>query len=154
MAKDQIPNSSPTILPPRLVRINESVNDDLECSLHFLPKPLMREFGHVFNDEHLKFGDASSSGDAATSDAESCTRLKLLAIPTNQRAREDLVAVGDHVEEEKDRLLNVVSCVSKASLESLCVVYSRIFHCSRHEIPILVNQNLVSQLWKICVRTN
>ena len=34
--------------------------------------------------------------------------MRLLAIPTNQRAREDLVAVGEHIEEEKDRLLNVV----------------------------------------------
>ena len=30
-----------------------------------------------------------------------------MAIPTNQRAREDLVNVGDHIEYEKDRLLNV-----------------------------------------------
>lgn len=83
------------------MRINESKDDDLECSLHYLPKPLLREFGHVFNDEHLKFGDGSlnsSGGD-----------LSLLAVPTNQRAREDLVAVGDHIEAEKDRLLNVVS---------------------------------------------
>jgi hypothetical protein len=34
--------------------------------------------------------------------------LELLAIPTNQQARRDLVAVGDDVEQEKDRLLNVV----------------------------------------------
>jgi hypothetical protein len=34
--------------------------------------------------------------------------LELLAIPTNQRAKEDLVAVGEHIEREKDRLLNVV----------------------------------------------
>jgi hypothetical protein len=63
----------------------------------------MREFGHVFNDEYLKFTTAelsTSSGDAS---------LRLMAIPTNQRAREDLVAVGDHIEQEKDRLLNVVS---------------------------------------------
>jgi len=33
----------------------------------------------------------------------------LLAIPTNQMARHDLVAIGDHIEAEKDRLLNVVS---------------------------------------------
>jgi hypothetical protein len=34
--------------------------------------------------------------------------LELLAIPTNQQARHDLVAVGDEIEEEKDRLLNCV----------------------------------------------
>ena len=31
---------------------------------------------------------------------------EVFAIPTNQKAREDLVAVGDHIELEKDRLLN------------------------------------------------
>ena len=35
-------------------------------------------------------------------------QFELLAIPTNQQARRDLVAVGDDVELEKDRLLNVV----------------------------------------------
>jgi hypothetical protein len=81
--------------------MNASTNDDLECSLHYLPKPLMREFGHVFNDQYLKFGD--QAGDSPS---------RLLAIPTNQRAREDLVCVGDHIEREKDRLLNVVSVCS------------------------------------------
>lgn len=93
--------SSSTLLPPRLVRMNASTNDDLECSLHYLPKPLIREFSHVFNDQYLKFGD--QAGDSP---------LRLLAIPTNQRAREDLVAVGEHIEREKDRLLNVVSVCS------------------------------------------
>ncbi len=96
--------TSSTLLPPRLVRTDHSTDDDLECSLHYLPKPLIREFGHVFNDDYLKFTAADlspSSGDK--------TSLRLLAIPTNQRAREDLVAVGDHIEQEKDRLLNVVS---------------------------------------------
>jgi hypothetical protein len=40
--------------------------------------------------------------------------MELLAIPTNQKAREDLVAIGDHIEKEKDRLLNVVSYVKRA----------------------------------------
>lgn len=101
-------DTSSTLVPPRLVRIDESTNDDLECSLHYLPKPLLREFGHVFNDEYLKF-DTSSGGDVAMSAAAAGSSSRLLAIPTNQRAREDLVAVGDHIEEEKDRLLNVVS---------------------------------------------
>lgn len=107
MSSAQQPSSetSSTLLPPRLVRTDASIDDDLECSLHYLPKPLMREFGHVFNDEHLRFGDGSSSDDPSA--------LRLLAIPTNQRAREDLVAVGDHIEREKDRLLNVVSAFGK-----------------------------------------
>ncbi len=108
--------AQPTIIPPRLVRINDSTDDDLECSLHYLPKPLLREFGHVFSDEHLKFGDGSLISNGGD--------LALLAVPTNQRAREDLVAVGDHIETEKDRLLNVVSysyCLNILSLGTLII---------------------------------
>ena len=107
MANNQASDTSSTLLSPRLVRMDKSTNDDLECSLHCLPKQLMREFKHVFNDEYLKFGD--SSGDAVMADVSGNSSLRLLAIPTNQRAREDLVGVGDHIEQEKDRLLNVVS---------------------------------------------
>mmetsp|Transcript_28295 Transcript_28295/g.59774 ORF Transcript_28295/g.59774 Transcript_28295/m.59774 type:complete len:206 (+) Transcript_28295:153-770(+) len=109
--------TSSTLVPPRLVRLDKSTDDDLECSLHLLPKPLMREFGHVFNDEYLKFRD--NSGDAAMSDAGNDSTLRLLAIPTNQRAREDLVAVGDHIEQEKDRLLNVFMSFGKYICEQL-----------------------------------
>jgi len=98
-------DTSSTLLPPRLVRMDQSTDDDLECSLHYLPKPLMREFGHVFNEEYLQ----STAADLSTT--SSGENLRLLAIPTNQRAREDLVAVGDHIEQEKDRLLNVVSII-------------------------------------------
>ena len=110
MANNQASETSSTLLPPRLVRMDTSTNDDLECSLHYLPKPLMREFGHVFNDEYLKFGDGSGDTEMADISAGD-TSLRLLAIPTNQKAREDLVAVGDHIEQEKDRLLNVVSSI-------------------------------------------
>jgi hypothetical protein len=97
-----------TIVPPRLVKMDTSMNDELECSLHYLPKPLMREFSHVFNDEYLKFSD-SDTMDTDMSSNDTSTSIRLLAIPTNQHAKEDLVAVGDHIEQEKDRLLNVVS---------------------------------------------
>ena len=97
-----------TVIPPRVVRFTSSIDDELECSLHFLPKPLMREFSHVFNDSYLRFHDDSDMG----VDGNNSSELRLLAIPTNQRAREDLVAVGDHIEAEKDRLLNVVSYAS------------------------------------------
>lgn len=90
-----------TLLPPKLVAPpscntskKEQVNA-LECSVHTLPKPLLREFHHVFGNQYLIDGAEEQK--------------ELLAIPTNQRARQDLVAVGDHIEEEKDRLLNVVS---------------------------------------------
>ena len=98
-----------TIVPPRLVKMDTAMNDELECSLHYLPKPLMREFSHVFNDEYLKFGDSDAMDTDMSSSNDTSTSLRLLAIPTNQHAKEDLVAVGDHIEQEKDRLLNVVS---------------------------------------------
>ena len=89
-----------TVVPPRLVTQVPGSADALECSLHTLPKPLMREFRHVFADKYLEHRPDS----AATAEEP-----QILAIPTNQHAREDLVATGDHVEAEKDRLLNVVS---------------------------------------------
>jgi hypothetical protein len=71
--------------------------DGIECSVHTLPKPLLREFRHVFADKYLMVDGMSQNG------------LELLALPTNQHAMEDLVAIGEHIEREKDRLLNVVS---------------------------------------------
>lgn len=87
--------TSSMLLPPRLLSQKADSSDGLECSVHTLPKPLMREFHHVFGDQYLHVGAGG----------------ELLAIPTNQRAREDLVAIGDHIEHEKDRLLNVVRFV-------------------------------------------
>lgn len=107
-------SSSSTIVPPRLVRMDTSTNDDLECSLHYLPKPLLREFGHVFNDQYIKFGAQDASGNDTQSQ-----QLVLLAIPTNQKAREDLVAVGEHIESEKDRLLNVFITFGKYLCDEL-----------------------------------
>lgn len=69
--------------------------------MHTLPKALMREFRHVFGDSYLH-PDQDDSGDMKVDD-----NRDLLAIPTNQRARQDLVAIGDEIEAEKDRLLNV-----------------------------------------------
>lgn len=100
-ADNPVFDTSSVLLPPRLVRTDNSTDDNLECSLHYLPKPLLREFGHVFHDEYLKFHSPKSLEDTLT----------LMAIPTNQRAREDLVAVGEHIEQEKDRLLNVVGAL-------------------------------------------
>ena len=88
-------STSSTLLPPRLVAQKAGSSDSLESSVHTLPKPLYREFNHVFGDQYLVENEANDK--------------ELLAIPTNQRAREDLVAIGDHIEQEKDRLLNVVS---------------------------------------------
>jgi hypothetical protein len=87
---------------------NVDGNDGIECSVHTLPKPLLREFRHVFGDTYVS----------------SCHNLscEIIAIPTNQKAREDLVAVGDHIEKEKDRLLHVVRDYSV--IDSLCVYLS------------------------------
>mmetsp|Transcript_14771 Transcript_14771/g.27792 ORF Transcript_14771/g.27792 Transcript_14771/m.27792 type:complete len:201 (-) Transcript_14771:1945-2547(-) len=94
-----------TLLPPRLLVRIEGGTDGLECSVHDLPKTLLREFRHVFQDEYLKCPLPMSTVIVKT---ESTTEPSvLIAIPTNQKAREDLVAVGTHIEKEKDRLLNV-----------------------------------------------
>lgn len=91
--------TSSMILPTRLLLPKNGSDDSIECSVHTLPKPLQREFRHVFGDAYLETGADSLHLQL------SC---EILAIPTNQRAREDLVAVGDHIESEKDRLLHVV----------------------------------------------
>lgn len=58
-----------------------------QVSLHTCPRALFRELRHVFPGVDL----------------EAC-----LAVPTSQKADMDLVAMGDTVETEKDRLLNSV----------------------------------------------
>jgi hypothetical protein len=89
------------LLAPQLAILRPTrPTDPLECSVHTLPKPLLREFHHVFGENHLL--SISQMSDST---------LELLAIPTNQQARQDLVCVGDDVELEKDRLLNVVRCL-------------------------------------------
>ena len=121
-----------TILPSRLVHIpadQQPENDNIECSLHYLPKQLLREFNHVFNEEYLKFSSVSESSGTAMDvdmadgigDNSNNGGLRLLAIPTNQRARADLVAVGDHIEQEKDRLLNVVSMCYFCIRSCICI---------------------------------
>lgn len=100
-------SASSVLYPPRLIYLYETTSsNDLECSIHTLPKPLLREFQHVFGDHYLLKSSASAS-DTAGLNGNDSDNLDLLAIPTNQRAREDLVNVGDHIEYEKDRLLNV-----------------------------------------------
>jgi hypothetical protein len=89
--------TSSTILEPRLVSQVSTSSDLIECSVHNLPKPLLREFRHVFGENYLRDLDSMEHD-----------HWEILAIPTNQQAREDLVAVGDPIEFEKDRLLNVV----------------------------------------------
>ena len=114
-------NNSSIILEPKLAARSQRKDDPLEVSLHTLPKPLLREFRHVFAENYLSLPSSSSENratmmmdeednDATTNNNNN--QLELLAIPTNQQARQDLVAVGDEIEKEKDRLLNVVSSKS------------------------------------------
>jgi hypothetical protein len=111
-----------TIVEPRMACRSGKTEDPIECSLHVLPKQLQREFQHVFGDKYLDikertdnaYGqqrpDTATDGDCSMgiSEPSSSSPLELLAIPTNQRARHDLVAIGDEIELEKDRLLNCV----------------------------------------------
>ena len=94
-----MPTSQSTVLEPQLACRRDIKEDPIECSLHTLPKPLLREFQHVFGEKYLEENDSMDTSNG---------NLELLAIPTNQQARHDLVAVGDEIEEEKDRLLNCV----------------------------------------------
>ncbi|GAX24536.1 hypothetical protein FisN_18Lh089 [Fistulifera solaris] len=84
--------TSSTLWGPYSLQLNPSTSP-LEVSMHTLPKPLLREFHHVFPEENLTLPAD-----------ETC---EFLAIPTNQHAVEDLVAIGDKIEQEKDRCLNV-----------------------------------------------
>jgi hypothetical protein len=95
-----MPLTSSTILDPQLSSRAGKQDDPIECSVHTLPKPLMKEFLHVFGETYLP--DRMQEEDNNDHDME------LLAIPTNQQARKDLVGVGEEIEQEKDRLLNVV----------------------------------------------
>jgi hypothetical protein len=97
-----------TILDPRLACRSGKKEDPIECSLHTLPKPLLREFQHVFGEKYLGNSGSRDGDSMMIADDESSSNLELLAIPTNQQARHDLVGVGDEIEEEKDRLLNCV----------------------------------------------
>eukprot|EP00558_Chaetoceros_sp_UNC1202_P007882 CAMPEP_0197245396 /NCGR_PEP_ID=MMETSP1429-20130617/10199_1 /TAXON_ID=49237 /ORGANISM="Chaetoceros sp., Strain UNC1202" /LENGTH=194 /DNA_ID=CAMNT_0042705881 /DNA_START=53 /DNA_END=637 /DNA_ORIENTATION=+ len=103
-----------TIVPTRMLVQEPGTNDGLECSVHNLPKPLLREFRHVFQDEYLKRPNADGGTQFNSTEA-----LELIAIPTNQRAREDLVAIGDHIEQEKDRLLNVFIAFGRDICENI-----------------------------------
>ncbi len=106
-----------TVVPPRILVQNDGSKDGIECSVHTLPKPLLREFRHVFHDTYLRRPEEMAVDTNATSTSGNDGKeLSLIAIPTNQKAREDLVAVGDHIEREKDRLLNVVRKTSTFSL--------------------------------------
>ena len=113
------PNS--TLLPPMMASLSWKKEDPIECSVHTLPKPLMREFIHVFgekyhdNDDFMRDTNGGAGDDATSGDSG----MELLAIPTNQQARQDLVAVGEEIEFEKDRLLNVFLDFGKDLCEKL-----------------------------------
>ena len=128
-----MPQPVSTIVEPRLACRSGRKEDPIECSLHTLPKPLVREFQHVFGDKYLssnRNGDGDDTmGGVGLSSSMSTSPLEMLAIPTNQHARHDLVAIGDHIEAEKDRLLNCVRILSHYmhSLEDLFQTHLRCF---------------------------
>ena len=108
------------MMEPKLVSKFPNSGDALEVSVHTLPKPLLREFHHVFAEKYLDPNHATTASQQQQNHGAapgSQAPVELLAIPTNQRARMDLVQIGDHVEDEKDRLLNTVR--GHASLSSI-----------------------------------
>lgn len=94
--------------PKQLTRLDDDGSDVVEVSLHTLPRPLQREFNHVFDERNLSLDGIDESS------------AEFLAIPTNQQAMEDLVGVGDKVEAEKDRLLNVFMSFAKSFCQKIC----------------------------------
>eukprot|EP00527_Entomoneis_sp_CCMP2396_P002594 CAMPEP_0198141640 /NCGR_PEP_ID=MMETSP1443-20131203/4616_1 /TAXON_ID=186043 /ORGANISM="Entomoneis sp., Strain CCMP2396" /LENGTH=212 /DNA_ID=CAMNT_0043804447 /DNA_START=41 /DNA_END=679 /DNA_ORIENTATION=+ len=90
----------------------------VEVSVHTLPRQLQREFQHVFDERNLNL---ESIVQQHTPEKEQLLGgpLEFLVIPTNQRAREDLVAVGENIEHEKDRLLNVFMKFARTCCEQL-----------------------------------
>lgn len=86
--------TSSTLWGPELLAVPRMSSDTIEVSVHTLPRPLLREFQHVFDERNLQLDHIDNE------------TAEFLAIPTNQPAKEDLVAVGEHIEKEKDRLLN------------------------------------------------
>jgi hypothetical protein len=93
-----------------LTNLSWKKDSPIECSVHTLPKPLIREFRHAFGEKYQE--------DLVVEDDDD-DRMELLAIPTNQQARQDLVAVGDEIEFEKDRLLNVFLDFGKELCEKI-----------------------------------
>ena len=113
-----------TLLPPLMASLAWTKEDPIECSVHTLPKPLMREFIHVFGEKYQDddfirdntYTTTAADGGGAGGDSGG---MELLAIPTNQQARQDLVAVGEEIEFEKDRLLSVFLDFGKDLCEKL-----------------------------------
>mmetsp|Transcript_39010 Transcript_39010/g.105660 ORF Transcript_39010/g.105660 Transcript_39010/m.105660 type:complete len:250 (+) Transcript_39010:129-878(+) len=94
VAGEETPETpSNVLIKPRMVARG------LEVSVCQCPKAMRRELKHVF------------TGKTVTDD--------WIAIPTNQHSEMDLVNVGDDVEFEKDRCLNVFMDFGKAICEQL-----------------------------------
>jgi len=119
MMSDTEGTTNSMILATRHIVQKVGSYDGIECSVHTLPKPLQREFRHVFGDsifsstttnstESSLWFSVADNGTTNSPDIATSHAREVLAIPTNQKAREDLVAVGEHIEREKDRLLHVV----------------------------------------------
>jgi len=107
---------------PRLIGVtmegSDEPPDSIEISLHFLPKSLRREFKHVFGDSYLGGGDDGCEPPPPRGHDEES--LELFAVASNQRAKVDLVGVGDDVEAEKDRLLNVFLTFGQDVCDRVC----------------------------------
>ena len=75
-----------------------SSSGEIEVSAHQCGKPFLREIENV-----LPGIDSTA----------------LIAIPTMQHAREDLVKIGDNIEDEKDRLLETFMTLPKRYVRNL-----------------------------------
>jgi Methylmalonic aciduria and homocystinuria type D protein len=104
---EQYGQTASTIWGPTLIQASDTLEEPIEVSIHKLPKPLRREFGHVFDEKRLALDGLMERG------------AELLTVLTNQQSREDLIATGEHVEGEKDRLLNIFVAFARPFCESV-----------------------------------
>jgi len=108
--------TSSTLWGPTLLKQSHASTDAIEVSVHTLPRPLHREFRHVFDERNLRL-DGIDNRNSGSGNNNACAEF--LAIPTCQQAKEDLVSVGDKVEQEKDRLLNVFMDFARGLCEKI-----------------------------------
>jgi Methylmalonic aciduria and homocystinuria type D protein len=105
----------------------------IEVALATLPKPLLREFHHVFPERifmddfpverrmytRQQGGQLQDMEQTENDNEINTSDCVLLAIPTNQPSVVDLVGMGEAVEQEKDRLLNVFINFARSFCEEL-----------------------------------
>lgn len=120
--KENMPTFSKGSQPPLKSRIFGShhlAKLQLDISAHLCPKRFIKELQYVF---------------------PNCDLTDVIAIPTMQFAKSELVNIGDEIEVEKDRLLERVSCVSLFSSAQRNLCWRSFFKCNTINCNYIVSQ--------------